>query len=107
MASSYKSSGTYKSAPSRQNVSSVSNTKKGLKLKWKAQKKCDGYYIYKKTGSGKYKLAATIKKGKTSTWTDTKVKKGKKYRYYVRAYVKEPNGVVKGKYKASAAVTRK
>ena len=53
------------------------------------------------------KLAATIKKGKTSTWTDTKVKKGKKYRYYVRAYVKEPNGVVKGKYKASAAVTRK
>ena len=26
---------------------------------------------------------------------DTKVKKGKKYRYYVRAYVKEPNGVVK------------
>ena len=99
--------GKYKSAPSRQTVSSVSNTKKGLKLKWKAQKKCDGYYIYKKTGNGKYKLAATIKKGKTSTWTDTKVKKGKKYRYYVRAYVKEPNGVVKGKYKASAAVTRK
>lgn len=107
VASSYKSSGKYKSAPSRQTVSSVSNTKKGLKLKWKAQKKCDGYYIYKKTGSGKYKLAATIKKGKTSTWTDKKVKKGKKYRYYVRAYVKEPNGVVKGKYKASAAVTRK
>ena len=70
VASSYKSSGKYKSAPSRQTVSSVSNTKKGLKLKWKAQKKCDGYYIYKKTGSGKYKLAATIKKGKTSTWTD-------------------------------------
>ncbi len=107
VASSYRSSGTYKSAPSRQTVSSVSNTKKGLKLKWKAQKKCDGYYIYKKTGSGKYKLAATIKKGKTSIWTDTKVKKGKKYRYYVRAYVKEPNGVVKGKYKASAAITRK
>ena len=107
VASSYKSSGKYKSAPSRQTVSSISNMKKGLKLKWKAQKKCDGYYIYKKTGSGKYKLAATIKKGKTSTWTDTKVKKGKKYRYYVRAYVKEPNGVVKGKYKASAAVTRK
>ena len=107
VASSYKSSGKYKSAPSRQTVSSVSNTKKGLKLKWKAQKKCDGYYIYKKTGSGKYKLAATIKKGKTSTWTDKKVKKGKKYRYYVRAYVKEPNGVVKGTYKASAAVTRK
>ncbi len=63
--------------------------------------------VYLTRGISKYKLAATIKKGKTSTWTDTKVKKGKKYRYYVRAYVKEPNGVVKGKYKASAAVTRK
>ena len=71
---------------------------------WMSSRSSEGY---KKTGNGKYKLAATIKKGKTSTWTDTKVKKGKKYRYYVRAYVKEPNGVVKGKYKASAAVTRK
>lgn len=106
MASSYKSSGKYKSAPSRQTVSSVSNTKKGLKLKWKAQKKCDGYYIYKKTGSGKYKLAATIKK-ENFHLDRQEGEKGKKYRYYVRAYVKEPNGVVKGKYKASAAVTRK
>ena len=106
-ASSYKSSGKYKSAPCKQTVTSVSNTKKGLKLKWKAQKKCDGYYIYKKTGKGKYKLTATIKKGKTSSWTDKKVKKGTKYRYYIRAYVKEPTGVVKSKYKASASVTRK
>ena len=106
-ASSYKSSGKYKSAPCKQTITSVSNTKKGLKLKWKAQKKCDGYYIYKKTGKGKYKLTATIKKGKTSSWTDKKVKKGTKYRYYIRAYVKEPTGVVKSKYKASASVTRK
>ena len=43
--SSYKSSGKYKSAPARQTITSVSNAKKGLLLKWKAQKKCDGYYI--------------------------------------------------------------
>ena len=107
VASSYKSGGKYKSAPGRQTITSVCNVKKGLKVKWKAQKKCDGYYIYRKTGSGKYKLAATIKKGKTSSWTDRKVKKGIKYRYYVRAYVKEPSGVVKSKYKASASVVRK
>lgn len=107
VAGSYKSSGKYKSAPSTQTISSVSNVKKGLKVKWKAQKKCDGYYIYRKTGSGKYTLTATIKKGSTSSWTDTKVKKGKKYTYYVRAYVKEPTGIVKSKYKAFRAVTKR
>ncbi len=107
VASSYKSSGKYKSAPSTQTISSVSNVKKGLKIKWKAQKKCDGYYIYRKTGSGKYTLTATIKKGSTSSWTDTKVKKGKKYTYYVRAYVKEPTGIVKSKYKAFRTVTKR
>lgn len=106
VASSYKSSGKYKSAPSTQSVSSVSNVKNGLKVKWKAQKKCDGYYIYRKTGSGKYTLTATIKKGSTSSWTDTKAKKGKKYTYYVCAYVKEPTGVVKSKYKAFKAVKK-
>ena len=106
VASSYKSSGKYKAAPSLQKLTSVSNVKKGLKLKWKAQKNCDGYYIYRKTGNGKYKRVASIKKGSTSSWTDTKVKKGKKYAYYVRAYVKEPTGVVKSKYKAFKAVKK-
>lgn len=104
--SSYKSSGKYKSAPARQTITSVSNEKKGLCLKWKAQKKCDGYYIYRKIGTGKYKRVATIKKGSTSSWTDKKVAKGKKYRYYVCAYVKEPSGVVKSRYKASSLVRR-
>ena len=104
--SSYKSSGKYKSAPARQTITSVSNEKKGLCLKWKAQKKCDGYYIYRKIGNGKYKRVATIKKGSTSSWTDKKVTKGKKYRYYVCAYVKEPSGVVKSRYKASSLVRR-
>ncbi len=104
--SSYKSSGKYKSAPARQTITSVSNEKKGLCLKWKAQKKCDGYYIYRKIGNGKYKRVATIKKGSTSSWTDKKVTKGKKYGYYVCAYVKEPSGVVKSRYKASSLVRR-
>ena len=104
--SSYKSSGKYKSAPARQTITSVSNEKKGLCLKWKAQKKCDGYYIYRKIGNGKYKRVATIKKGSISSWTDKKVTKGKKYGYYVCAYVKEPSGVVKSRYKASSLVRR-
>lgn len=104
--SSYRSSGKYKSAPARQTITSISNAKKGLLLKWKAQKKCDGYYIYRKVGNGSYKLAATIKKGRTASWTDTKVTKGRKYQYYICAYVKEPKGVVKSKYKVSFQVRR-
>lgn len=104
--SGYKSGGKYKSAPSRQALASVTNTGKGLKLKWKAQKKCDGYYIYRRTKKSGFKLVKTIKKGSTSSWTDTKAKKGTKYRYYVCAYVKEPSGTVKSKYKKSAYVKR-
>ena len=105
--SSYKSSGKYKSAPARQAVSSVTNVKTGLKLRWKAQKKCDGYYIYRKTGSGSYKRVKTLKKGSSSSWTDRKTVKGKKYRYRIMAYVKEPDGtVIKGRYRTSSAVTR-
>ena len=104
--SSYRSSGKYKSAPARQTITSISNAKKGLLLKWKAQRKCDGYYIYRKVGNGSYKLAATIKKGRTASWTDTKVTKGRKYQYYICAYVKEPKGVVKSKYKVSFQVRR-
>lgn len=105
--SGYVSSGKYKSAPAKQTLRSVTNAKKGLKLKWTAQKKCDGYYIYKKTGNGSYKLAKTIKKGSTSSWTDTKVVKNKKYTYYICAYVKEPTGIVKSKFTPFQAVTRK
>ena len=72
----------------------------------KAQKKCDGYYIYRRTKKSGFKLVKTIKKGSTSSWTDTKAKKGTKYRYYVCAYVKEPSGTVKSKYKKSAYVKR-
>ena len=54
------------------------------------EKNVMGYYIYRKVGNGSYKLAATIKKGRTASWTDTKVTKGRKYQYYICAYVKEP-----------------
>ena len=105
--SSYKSSGQYRSAPVRQTISSLKNGTKGLVLKWKAQKNCNGYYIYRKVGKSSYKLIKTIKAGSTNTWTDTKVTKGRKYTYCVRAYVKEPDGIVKSSYKASKVITRK
>ena len=105
--SSYKSSGKYKSAAALQKVSSVTNTRYGLRIRWKAQTKCDGYYIYRREGNGKWKRIAGVASGKRSVYFDNKVKKGKSYSYYVRAYVKEPYGTVAGRYVKSSAVRKK
>lgn len=104
--SGYQSSGKYKSAPAVQKVSSVSENKNGLKLRWTPQKTCDGYRIYRKEGNGKWVTIAVIKKGKTSSYVDKTVKKGKKYTYRVRAYVNEPYGTVYSKYKTSKTVKK-
>lgn len=105
--SSYQSSGKYKSAPAVQKVSSVTENKKGLRIRWSPQKTCDGYRIYRKEGSGKWTSIAVIQNGKTSSYLDKAVKKGKKYAYRVRAYVKEPYGTVYSKYKTSKTIRKK
>lgn len=105
--SGYKSSGKYKSAAARQKVSSVTNTRYGLRIRWKAQTKCDGYFLYRREGKGKWKRIGKVSSGKRSVYFDNTVKKGKSYAYYVRAYVKEPYGIVAGRYTKSAAVRKK
>lgn len=57
----------------------------------KSNEKAKGYQIYRAEGK-KWKVIKTIKRGKTVTFVDKKVKKNKVYRYKVRAY-----GTVKGK----------
>ena len=100
--SKYRSSGTYKSAPMQQKVSSVTEYKTGLRIKWSPQKNCDGYRIYRRTGNGKWTSIVVIQKGKTSSYVDKTVKKGEQYAYRVRAFVKEPYGTVYSKYKTTA-----
>lgn len=70
-------------------VKAVSKKKKTVKLTWSEIKSIDGYQIYRSTKkkSG-YKLIKTIKKASKTTYTDKKVKKGKKYYYKIRPYVK-------------------
>ena len=105
--SGYKSSGKYKSAAARQKVSSVTNTRYGLRIRWKTQTKCDGYFLYRREGKGKWKRIGKVSSGKRSVYFDNTVKKGKSYAYYARAYVKEPYGIVAGRYTKSAAVRKK
>lgn len=78
--------------------------KKGkAKLSWKANKNIDGYVVLmaeKKTG--KFKVLKTIKKNTVKKLTVKKLKKGKKYFFKIRSFVKidkktfnSPDSVVK------------
>ena len=66
------------------NAKKVSKTK--VKLTWKKVKGATGYRIYMKTGNGKYKRVKTITKASIAKYTKTKLKKGKKYTFKIRAY---------------------
>ena len=67
--------------------------KKKATLRWKKVKGAKGYVIYRATKkNGHYKRIKTIKNGKTTKFTNKKLKKGKRYYYKIKAYTK-----IKGK----------
>ena len=56
-----------------------------LSVSWKKVGGASGYEIYRSTGkNGKYKKIATVKSGKTTTYTDKKVKFGVPYYYKIQ-----------------------
>jgi len=61
--------------------------KKKVSVSWKKVDGATGYKIYRaNSASGKYKVVKTIKSGKSVKWTNSKLKKGKTYRYKIKAY---------------------
>lgn len=74
-------------APATVTLKSVSSKKKGTeKLTWKRVSGVSGYVVYRSNSkNGKYKAVATIKNGRTTSYTD-KVKGGRNYYYKVKAY---------------------
>ena len=74
--------GVIKAAPALQKVSSVKSEKNGIRIRWKSQKKCDGYYIYRKKKGGSYQLIKKISGGSYTTYLDKNAQKGVSY-YYV------------------------
>lgn len=60
-----------------------------VKLTWTTDKNAAGYKIYRAAKkSGTYKLIKTIKKNSTKSFTNTKLKTGKRYYYKIRSYRK-------------------
>jgi len=67
-------------------LSSVTNLKSGVKVKWKAMDLATGYHIYRKTGSGSWKKIDSVEGASTLSYTDKSVKSGTVYTYSVAAY---------------------
>ena len=65
----------------------VSSAKTSNTIRWNRVKSADGYEIYGAKSNGKYKRLRTVRK-KSVKWTHKKLKKGKQYKYYVKAYKK-------------------
>lgn len=98
---------TAKPAPTVKGLSVKSVKKKKIMLSWKKASGASGYQIYRKSGSGSYKLVKTVKSAGTTKWTDTSVKKGKKYTYKIRSYVKGSGTKDYGKFSGGVTVKAK
>ena len=67
-------------------MKSVTSTTKGVKLTWGKVTGAEGYYVYRKTGSGDWKKIGTVNDSTTLYYTDKTAKKGTTYKYTVRAF---------------------
>ena len=96
---------TVKAAPSK--VKGLKASKKGGKvvLKWKKNKKADGYIIKRSLKKNKgFKKVAVIKKKKTVKYIDKKAKKNKTYYYKICAFVKDGSKKISGKYSKAVKI---
>lgn len=60
-----------------------------VELKWKRANNAEGYYIFRKNGSGSWKKIDTVTNGAQTLYYDEgKKKNGTKYQYKIAAYVK-------------------
>ncbi len=57
---------------------------KTLQIAWEKSSSADYYEVYRKAGSGSWKLVYKTKSGKTVKYKDTDVKSGTKYQYSVK-----------------------
>ena len=64
-------------------ISSLQTVKSGITVKWGKVTGAEGYYVYRKTGSGSFEKIATTK---STSYTDKNATAGTKYKYTVKAY---------------------
>ncbi|MCM1257146.1 MAG: fibronectin type III domain-containing protein [Roseburia sp.] len=78
--------------PKKNSITALETKKRNITVKWKRDKKADGYYVYYTTDS-KFKKnvkKVQVPKNKTIQFTLKKLKSGKKY--YVKLYSYKKSG---------------
>lgn len=79
---------------------SVQNVHQGIKLTWNSIKGANGYYIYKKTGTGEWKYYCWTS---ATSYTDKSVSNGVTYSYRIRAF---RNDTISGYYSNGITLKR-
>lgn len=82
-------------------VKEVKNFTSSVKVYWNKVSSADGYYVYRKGETDSWKRIATVKSGKTTSYSDNTVKCSETYKYTIRAY----DGKVKGCFDNSGLKT--
>lgn len=67
-------------------LTSASNSKNTVKVKWNENTEADGYYLYRRVNDGKWSRIADIEGGSVTAYTDKDVKAGNTYRYRIRTF---------------------
>ncbi len=97
----YSSSKAAVPVPAKPSSIKLYKKSRAVKVKWSAVKGASGYQVYMATKkNGKYKNVKNIKSAKTKVYTKTKLKKGKKYYFKVRAYRTVGKSKIKGQWSA-------
>ncbi len=85
-------------------ITSITNTKNGIALKWNKVADATDYQVYRKAGNGEWKLIQTTA---STSLTSIKTYNGTKYQYKVRAVVKVDGKIVnKGVFSAVKTMYR-
>ncbi len=68
-------------------LTKITNESDGVRVYWNKVSGADGYYLYRRvSGTKEWSRIATIKKGTTTSYKDTKAASGKTYDYIIKAY---------------------
>ena len=84
--------------PAAPKLSGLSGSANSITVKWGEIAGADGYRVYRKTGSGKWKKLKEITDGSTVAYKDTAAEGGATYTYTVRAFIKDGDEIILSSY---------
>ena len=102
-------SNTVIGSPAKQKIQKIQVKTDALKVFWYKQPGCTGYSIYRRVvGQSKYTHIGNARGDFRYTYTDKTAKKGVRYQYIVKAFLKEPYGkTIYSRYEDGPTAIRK